>query len=75
MSVVKSQEIPAMFLELAKELRALGCTRLEAMGFVACFGPAQQADAPRPEKEQRALSAEAKELAARAQKWAGGAGQ
>ncbi len=75
MSVVKSQEIPAMFLELTEKLRSMGATRVEAFGCVACFGPPTQPDQPRPEKEQRALSAEAKELAARAQKWAGGAGQ
>lgn len=57
-----------MFLALARELRALGATRVEAFGCVACFGPPGNEPTPRKEPEPgRPMSPEARALADRAE--------
>lgn len=71
MTVTPQTEVSELFLRFAREMREIGCTRLEAFGVVACFGPVVVPDAPRKPEDQRKLTPEAQELASRADKWLG----
>lgn len=72
LEVVSADKVAERFLGMARELVALGATRLEAFGVVATFAPRPEPRQPLPEQREVRLSADALELQARANKWAGG---
>lgn len=74
MTLVLPAEAHKSFVDLCKELRSMGATRVEAFGCVASFGPAPAPPpAPREEPEPpRFATREAAELHERARKILGG---
>jgi len=73
MEVTGNDKVVELFLKAVRELRAMGATRVEGLGFCANFLPPPAERAPRQDDApQRAMSAEARELHERAQRLLGG---
>jgi hypothetical protein len=72
MEVTGNDKVVELFLKAVRELRAMGATRVEGLGFCANFLPPPAERKAPDEQPQRAMSAEARELHERAQRLLGG---